>query len=334
MTKLKVVTIGGGSGAPAVLRALIDAGISNITAICAASDSGGKTGIIRSDERDRVIAISDLFRNLLALIPPSVNHKEQVQTFIDTISFIDGRNRNLGYTLYYALLEKYQNNFSQVQRHLERLLDIKFAGRAIPVSLEPSNIAFMTASGRKFLGEHELDAQSMSRDQVSNVWLEPQVKATAQAMRAVQSANLVIFCPGSIYGSVLANVLPSGMKQALIRSKARKILITNLVSDRNQTHNINVSNYLSIFRKYTGLTIPFNSAITPKITRMTFNRLYPEVAKSYALEHSYFLGKTSQNPKGVTLIEADIFNITPKLNRIRHDSEKLSSVFREIITAI
>ena len=65
---MKIVTIGGGTGAPIVLRALIKAGFDHIDAISAAMDSGGQTGVIRSDERDQVIAVSDLLRNLVALI--------------------------------------------------------------------------------------------------------------------------------------------------------------------------------------------------------------------------------------------------------------------------
>ena len=103
----KIVTIGGGTGAPVIVQALLQAGYQNISCLCASMDSGGKTGIIRSDERDQVIAISDLLKNLIALIS-STNHKKNIRAFIDLVSFIDGRQRNLGYTIYYALLEKYQ----------------------------------------------------------------------------------------------------------------------------------------------------------------------------------------------------------------------------------
>ena len=60
----KIVTIGGGTGAPVIVQALLQAGYQNISCLCASMDSGGKTGIIRSDERDQVIAISDLLPEL------------------------------------------------------------------------------------------------------------------------------------------------------------------------------------------------------------------------------------------------------------------------------
>jgi 2-phospho-L-lactate transferase/gluconeogenesis factor (CofD/UPF0052 family) len=108
----RIVTIGGGTGAPIIIQALLSAGYTNLSCICASMDSGGKTGVIRSDERDQVIAISDLLRNLLALIT-TVNHKRNISAFTDLVSYIDGRQRNLGYIIYYALLEKYQTTFSK-----------------------------------------------------------------------------------------------------------------------------------------------------------------------------------------------------------------------------
>src|SRR3989338_7737610 len=98
----KIVTIGGGTGAPVIVQALLQAGYENISCLCASMDSGGKTGIIRSDERDQVIAISDLLKNLIALIPSIGYHQEKpacrqagIRAFIDLVSFIDGRQRNL-----------------------------------------------------------------------------------------------------------------------------------------------------------------------------------------------------------------------------------------------
>jgi hypothetical protein len=121
----KIVTIGGGTGAPIIIQALLQAGFTDLSCICASMDSGGKTGTIRSDERDQVIAISDLLRNLLALIT-STNHKKNISAFTDMVSFIDGRQRNLGYTIYYVT-GKYQNNFLKFKSF--GLLGIKFGVR-------------------------------------------------------------------------------------------------------------------------------------------------------------------------------------------------------------
>ncbi|OGS53269.1 MAG: hypothetical protein A2Y20_00715, partial [Firmicutes bacterium GWF2_51_9] len=295
----KIVTIGGGTGAPVIIQALLQAGFTDLSCICASMDSGGKTGIIRSDERDQVIAISDLLRNLIALIT-STNHKKNISAFIDLISFIDGRQRNLGYTVYYALLEKYHNDFLKVQDHFESLLGIKFGGTAIPITTGSSNLYFQTQSSQTFRGEHELDKQSMSKNMITNLWLEPEVQATPEALLAIEMADYIIYSPGSLYGSILANFLPLGVKESLVKSKAKKILITNLVSNRNQTHKFSPLKYLRVFQKYTSHDKPFDLIITPHLSETQFKKKYPQIAISYSSEHAHFIGWSKKNIKSLT----------------------------------
>ncbi|MBI2008299.1 YvcK family protein [Candidatus Amesbacteria bacterium] len=329
----RLVTLGGGTGAPVVIQSLLLAGFKDITAITASMDSGGRTGHLRSDERDRVIAVSDLLRTLLSLIPPRSNHLSRIAAFTSLAEFTDGRNRNLGYTLYYALLEKYRNDFSAVQKHLEQLLDLHFSGTAIPVTLQPTHIHFSTTSGQQFIGEHELDRQSMSKNTITDIWLDPQVPATPQALAAITSASHIIYCPGSLYGSIIANFLPFGITTALHASRARKILISNLVSTRNQTHKFTPADYLHVFQKYTRLKKPFDIVVSPHLSSSQFTSQFPRVSANYDTEHSYFLGldHPGPQPKDTKIIREDIFSITPHLNRIRHDSHKLARVLRRII---
>ncbi len=331
----KIVTIGGGTGSPIIVQALLLAGYKNLSCIAASMDSGGKTGIIRSDERDQVIAVSDLLRTLIALIG-STNHQKNIQAFIDLISFTDGRGRNLGYTLYYALLEMYQNDFIKVQDHLENLLGIRFDGTAIPVTTDSSNICFETKNGTVFHGEHELDKQSMSKNLITDIWPDPDVPATPQAIEVISTADYIIYCPGSLYGSVISNLLPIGISDALMVSSAQKILVTNLVSNRNQTHHFTPDRYLKVFRKYTHTEFPFNILICPNLSQNSFEKRYPHIAKSYALEHAHFLGWTvneldAVSRKGIKIESSDIISITPHLNRLRHDPQKLARVFKKII---
>ena len=332
----KIVTIGGGSGAPTIIRSLIVAGFTNISAISTATDSGGRSGLMRTDERDRIISIGDLFRNLLALISPSQNHLAQVESFIDLANFTDGRYRNLGYQIYYALLEKNNNDFLAVQKHLEKLLGIRLLGTAIPVTLESAHISFSTQSGNTYHGEHELDRQSMSANIITRIWLDHPVSATPQAIRAIQNATHIIFCPGSIYGSLLVNFLPKGIASAFKKTDAKKIYISNLVSDRNQTHQFTPLEFFHLFSQYTTLTKPFDMIISPSQSRAQFEKQFPKVAENYAYEHSFFLGwdKSDFSPLqdlGVSVIQAPIWSITPTLSRIRHDPTMLSKVLRKIL---
>lgn len=317
-------------------QSLLLAGLKNLSCVAASMDSGGKTGVIRSDERDQVIAISDLLRTLISLIS-TTNHQKNIRAFTELVSFTDGRQRNLGYTIYYALLEMYQNDFIKAQAHLENLLSIKFDGTVIPVTTDSTNICFETQNGTVYHGEHELDKQSMSKNIITDIWLDPDVPATPQAIESIEKADYIIYCPGSLYGSIISNFLPIGIREALVVSNATKILITNLVSNRNQTHHFTLEKYLKIFQKYSFQKKPIDIFITPKITRKTFEERYPKIARSYALEHSHFLGWTqtelkSVRDKGIRVLTSDIISITPRLNRLRHDPHKLSRILRKIIS--
>ena len=335
-SKTKIVTLGGGTGAPTVIQSLILAGFSNISAISASTDSGGKTGIIRSDERDQVIAVSDLLRNLLALISPTNNHRKNISAFTELLNYTDGRNRNLGYRIYYSLLEKYHNDFLQVQRHLESLLGIKFEGTAIPVTLKPTNIHFQTKDNFTFKGEHELDRQNMSKNAIKKAWLDPQVPATPDAISAIKQATHIIYCPGSLYGSLISNLLPQGINSALKQSSAHKILITNLVSTRNQTHHYTPFKYFKTLRHYTQLDKPFDTIITPYLSQKQFEKRFPQITSHYRSEHSHFLGWTKKDfdklsKYSIKILKSDNFSITPQLNRLRHDPKKLGKLLSPLL---
>jgi len=333
---VKIVTIGGGTGAPTILRALIRAGFTQITAICTAMDSGGRTGTIRSDERDRVIAVSDLLRNLLALMPPHSAEMNNVTMFTEMLNFSDGRNRNLGYTIYYALLEKYRNDYLQVQRALEQLLGIQFMGRAIPITSMSASICFLSMGGMIYHGEHQLDLYAMSQDMIAKVWIEPVVPAVPEALEAIAQATHLIFCPGSLYGSVIANMLPAGVISAFQETQATKILISNLVSVRNETHNFTPLDYWRLFQNYTGLERPFDIMVVPDLSRETFEQQHPQTAAHYAKEYSYFLGWSEADLKplrdqNVHIEPAGHYSLTVQFNRLRHDPDKLAHVLKRLI---
>jgi len=328
---VKITTIGGGTGAPSVLRALALAQFTGISAVTASMDSGGKTGHIRTGERDRVIAMSDLIRSMLAMIPPEQNHSTPIRLFTEMMNYVDGRGQNLGYSITYGMMEKYDNDYKQVQQHFAEMLGIGLIGLAIPVTLESTHICFQTQSGAVHKGEHLLDELSMSPDSVTGFWLEPEVTATQGAIQAVTDADWLIFCPGTMYGSVLPNCLPSGMKEAFASSKAKTLVIPNLTSDRNQTHKITADEYVQRIEDCSGK--PVDLLLCADTSGRTFQKLYPQVVQNYQTEYSHYINwsqtQVARLPHTQT-IRADIMDITP-LGRIRHSSEKMADVLDLII---
>jgi len=331
----KIVTIGGGSGTPVINQALLLSGVKRITSIVTVMDSGGITGRMRTDSQGQEIAYSDSLRTLLSLIPPHLQGSQKVKTLKTLLRSRNARSEDLGYTIFSHFYHQ-ENGFGEIKQILESLTGIHFLGEVIPVTLNSTHLAFETSQGIVYKGEHELDDKRMSADSVTKIWLEPQVKASPQALAAIKSADFIIFSCGSLHGSILVNLLPEGIKPALKTGKAKKIYMTNLVSSRNETHNFTPADFIRLFKKYTAIPKPIDILIVPELSRNQFESLYPEVAYRYSLEQSHFLGwekETLATTKklGVNVITHTATTIDPILKRIRHDPKELSSTFQKIL---
>lgn len=332
----RVVTVGGGTGTGVVNESLLRSGVKHIDCIVAVMDSGGITGRMRTDSKGEEIAYSDGLRSLLSLINPKHANRKKVKLLKDFLRRRNKRGQDLGYTIFSHYYDG-KNGFEQVQELLETLTDVKFLGKVIPVTLESTNIVFQTKSGITYHGEHELDDKRMSADEVRKMWLDPPVVANPKALATIKQADYIFFACGSLHGSVLVNLLPSGIKGALAKSRAKKILITNLASTRNATHNYTPLDFIKIFQKYSGLKKPLDGLVVPSQSRQVFETKHPDVAKRYMNEHSHFLGWKKEELKSIEKIGCITYAhnatiVDPVLKRIRHDPKKLAITMRKIIS--
>jgi uncharacterized cofD-like protein len=323
MKKIKVCTVGGGSGMPVVNQALLLAGFSQISSIVTTFDSGGDTGRMRTDERGRILAFSDYWRSLLSLWP----NGRQKKRWEEMLKYRDGRGRNFG-NLFFAFMAEREKNLSGVDNLFSQLTGAKICGKVIPVSQRPADICFKTQSGKVYQGEHLLDAMRMSRDLVEKIWLEPPAKANPEAIKALLEAEVIIICPGSMYGSILVNFLPKGVSEAYRQSKARKILLTNIMSVANENHKFSQDDYVRVFAKILKTKRPFALAVMPDLKKLN-QKVLKKVLKLYELENSFPI-KTNLKSESKTLV-ADIATIEEKNYRLRHDPKKLAKIFAQII---
>ncbi len=332
----KVTTIGGGSGTPVVNEALILGGSQNIKSIVTVMDSGGVTGRMRIDSDGKQIAYSDALRTLLSLIDPESASPGTIQTLKDILRSRNSRQQDLGYIFFSHFFDREKNGFEDIQSRLTALTGIKFKGKVLPVTMYPTDIVFLTRLGRRYKGEHEFDDKRMSTDTVKTMFLDPSVIAYAPAIDAVEKADTIFFCCGSLHGSVLCNLLPGGMRDALAKSKAKKVLITNLVSTRNETHDYKPSDFVEIFREYSGMDTPIDVLVVPQMTRSEFESKYPDIAERYASEHSFFLGWEEQDlyaaqGQGIEIVTHNATYIEPIQRTVRHNSKELAPVVKEVI---
>lgn len=321
-TNLKVCTIGGGSGMPIINKGLIRAGIKNIRSIVTTFDSGGDTGRMRTDERGKILAFSDYWRSLISLW----QNGEQKKIWEEMLRYKDGRGRNFG-NIFFQFMSEKAGSLGDVDSLFSSLTGAKLFGEVIPVSTDPSNVCFETISHKKYCGEHNLDDLRMSKDRVAKIWLEPEIRVNDEAKKALCEADIIIICPGSMYGSVLVNFLPIGFKEAYGKSKAKKILMTNIMSVASENNNFTQDDYVNTFSNYLGISKPFDLVVMSDLSGFE-KKLIDRVIFNYDLEHS---SPIVANKKSLhKTIVADIATIDEDNLRLRHSESKLSQFFANL----
>lgn len=307
---------------PIVNTALVSAGYTKINSIVTTFDSGGDTGRMRTDERGRILAFSDYWRSLISLWKDS-DQKKHWQTML---RFRDGRGRNFG-NIFFQFLSERSGSLDEVDELFSQLTGSVICGQVIPVSLEPATVCFRTHSGKEYCGEHLIDELRMSRDKVDDIWLLPSVMANQKAIQVISEAEVLIFCPGSIYGSLLVNLLVGGIKKCITGSRALKILMTNLMSTANESHGFDSGQYIQLFEKYLGKRNVIDLVLMAKFDSLD-QKILAKVLNFYKMETSFPIRNKQANER---VLEEDIVVIEEKNMRLRHSETKLSTILSKLI---
>jgi uncharacterized cofD-like protein len=319
----KICTIGGGTAMPVVNQSLVKAGFGNISSIVTTFDSGGDTGRIRTDERGSVLAFSDYWRALMSLWLDG----NQKNIWEEMLRYRDGRERNFG-NMFFQFLSEKEGNLDNVDELFVKLTGAVLSGQIIPVSLESSNVCLKTMSDKEYVGENYVDDLRMSDDKIVRTWLEPEVKANNRAIEAFLEAEVILLCPGTTYGSVLPNFLPKGMAEAYNESKAKKILMTNILATANEVEDTTQRGYVDIFKKYLKNDYPFDLILMADVSKLDKD-LFNKSLSYYKLEHANLV--TEVENYQIKTVMADVAVVEEKNMRLRHSEEKLGKWFSDLV---
>lgn len=334
----EIVTVGGGTGSPELNSALLLTNKVNfINAIAAVFDSGGATGRKRLNSEGREQAFSDAMRILLSLVSGETQQDRLRQAVIKKwFSHRDSRDEVLGHSVFSHFFDQ-ERGYKQIEQDLKDM-GFNLKGTVIPSTTHSSHILFTTNSGRRYTGEHEFDRRYMSKDMVQQMALDPSVPAYDVAKEVLTNAQVIFLSFGSLHGSVLCNFLPGGMTEAIKESKAKIVVVSNLVSTRNETHEFSAIDYLNLIQKY--IEIRVHSLVVPEISRSEFEQMHPDVAAMYDLEHSHFLGWSDSQirdveKEGVLVIKHNATRIVDIIDGrgkiVRHDKHELAKTLSEIV---
>ena len=305
----KVVILGGGTGLSVLLKGLKEFPL-DITAVVTVSDDGRSTGILR--EEFNIPAVGDL-RNVLASLSKEEPLVEQLLQYrFQTYS--DLNNHAVGNLLLTALYN-ITGNLTESMKSLGKILNIK--GKVLPLTEDKAVLVAHTKDGETIIGESNI---TKAGKVITNIEYLTPITITKEVLNAIKEADLIIFGLGSLYTSILPNVLNDEIKQALIKSKAKKMYICNAMTEHGETDNFKVSDCIRVINSYIKDNFIDVVVANKKQVDADVQKIYKEKENSTAI----LIDEENIQKLNVELICEDlVLNIN---NQVRHDSFKTAFV--------
>jgi uncharacterized cofD-like protein len=313
MRPLRIVCIGGGTGLPVVLRGLARRGVlhpeyssPSITAIVAMSDDGGSSGRLRRSRRS--LPPGDVRKCLVAL---ARSNSELSKVFQYRFSDRPGLAGHAVGNLLITAMAELKGDFLGAVQASALLLGVR--GKVLPCTLSPVELVTHKAGDVCVVGERNL-ARVPGR--VLRVNLRPKAPPAVEgALEAISSADLISIGPGSLYSSILPNLLVDGIAAALKRTRALKVLICNLMTQPGETDGMDCADHVRALVDHIG----------PLVDVALINDTPPplQAVQAYARRGSMpvLFNRASVVNTGVIPVEADVLRDGL---RIRHDGRKLA----------
>ena len=229
---VRAVVIGGGTGAPVSIRTLLSMGVST-SAVVAMADDGGSTGILR--DQAGVTAPGDIRKCITAM----ASHAEDPLTQAFKVRFGFAENHTLG-NLMLSALEATTGSFPRAIEVCENLLGAK--GHVYPSTLGRVSLVAKTRDGRTLLGQA---VASHSRTALRRVALESDepIVAYEPACAAIREADLVVLGPGSLFTSIIPNIIVPGIVEAIRDSHGTVVFVSSLADVQGETRSLTVSEH-------------------------------------------------------------------------------------------
>lgn len=317
---LKIVAIGGGSGLSILLRGLKQV-TRDVVAVVAMSDDGGGSGVLRED---------------LGMLPPgdirscivALANQEPVLLDLLNYRFKEGNlsGQNLG-NLMIAALSDISNSFEEAIRLIHEIFAV--TGRVLPVTLEDVRLKALLTDGSVVEGESKIPIQSAAAglriERISMVPDKP--KALEEVLTSIAEADVIVMGPGSLYTSILPNLLVDGVAEAIRKSGAPKVFVVNLMSQRGETDGYGLSDYYKALEAHTGpglvTHVLFNNAIIDEsiVARYEAERASP--VRMTAADRAYF------QERGIEILLDDFVEVVK--GYIRHDALKVAQRLEALV---
>lgn len=309
---MKITAIGGGTGLSTLLRGL-KLYSSDLTAVVTITDEGGSSGILR--EELNVPPPGDVRNNLVALASD-----EDILGKLFNYRFKNGSlNGHTVGNIILAALTKLTGSFPEAVAKAADILAIK--GRVLPVSDKMARLVAVFEDGQTVAGETKIvDYGKKSMRKIVELKLETPIQINPSCYDAIVQSDVLVFGPGSLYTSIIANLIVDGFKEAVKKSKAIKIYIANIMTQPGETFGYKLNDHVLEIEKYLEQKLDF--------VIYSFPPSQAEVLEKYKIRNSVPVELDINDHRVIAGHFSKI--ILENEPRIRHDSFLIAKALFEI----
>ena len=304
--KKKVVVLGGGTGLSYLLNGLKQYPL-DITAIVSVCDDGSSTGILR--EEFNIPAVGDIRKVLVALSETEPLVEKLFNYRFKTTSDLNGHTVG---NLLLTAVQEITGNLSDGIEALSKILNLK--GKVVPLTEDNVTLMGEMSDGAIVEGEHNI---TIDKRQIKRVFYKEEPTPTKEAIKAIKDADLIILSMGSLFTSIIPNLICDEIVDALFESKAKIMYTCNIVTQPGETDGFSVTDHVNMLNKYlkkrkVDVVIANNGYIDTALADK-----YKTLEQKDAVKYDY---KNFKN-YDMQVIGDDLVTISN--NMIRHNSLKL-----------
>jgi uncharacterized cofD-like protein len=309
----RIVAIGGGTGLSVILRGLKEFQV-DLTAIVTVADDGGSSGRLRTDFA--MPPPGDIRNCLVALADTEPLLERLLQFRFPSGEGLAGHSFG---NLFLAAMTHIMGDFDSAIRETSRVLAVR--GRVLPAVKEDVKLRAILEDGTVVEGESNIPKASSP---VSRIELVPNhIEAHPEVIEAIQQADAIVVGPGSLYTSILPNLLVPGLSDAILKSKAKKIYVCNVMTQPGETDSFTASSHVEVIYRHVGAKIfdyiLVNAASLPS-----------EALEKYQAQNSYpvMVDLEALHRMGLRVIARDFVHYA---TYARHDSRLIAE---QVITLL
>ena len=311
----RIVAIGGGTGLSTMLRGLKEY-TSNITAIVTVADDGGSSGVLR--ETMGILPPGDIRNCLVGLA-----HTEPVMEELMQYRFKEGELKGQSFgNLFIAAMNDISSSFEEAIKKMSDVLAVK--GKVYPVTLSNVTLCAQLENDTVVKGESTVGRVSLEEGSpIKRVYLEPRnPEPFDNALYAIDNADCIIIGPGSLYTSILPNLVINEVSERVRSSKAIKIYVSNIMTQPGETDGYMLSDHINAIERHCGPNmIDFVIANNGNIEK--------EYYEKYKQDGQDIVGVDRKSiSKEISIIQDDLVDIRNGL--LRHNQKRLAQVIMKL----